>query len=150
ARLHLQELELGWITGRHMLNPGYRRSFEHDDVSGVTRALFEERLQLHHGSAGLFDGLSVHLIGGHTRGIQVVRVHTARGWVVLASDTTHYYENMESARPFATTFSREDTLAGFQTLPALADSPSHIVPGHDPIVMQRYPAPSRELEGSAV
>ncbi len=26
----------------------------------------------------------------------------------------------------------------------------HIIPGHDPLVMQRYPAPSAQLEGIAV
>ena len=29
-------------------------------------------------------------------------------------------------------------------------SPRHIVPGHDPLVMQRYQAPERKLEGVAV
>jgi hypothetical protein len=24
---------------------------------------------------------------------------------------------------------------------ALADSPAHIIPGHDPLVLERYPAP---------
>jgi len=32
----------------------------------------------------------------------------------------------------------------------LADSLQHIVPGHDPLVMKLYPAPSPELEGIAV
>jgi hypothetical protein len=31
-----------------------------------------------------------------------------------------------------------------------ADSEDHIVPGHDPLVRARYPAPSAELEGIAV
>jgi hypothetical protein len=33
---------------------------------------------------------------------------------------------------------------------AVAPSEDHIVPGHDPLVMQLYPAPSRELEGIVV
>ena len=32
----------------------------------------------------------------------------------------------------------------------LADSPEHIVPGHDPLVMKYYPAVKAELEGIAV
>ena len=39
---------------------------------------------------------------------------------------------------------------GFNTLEMLADSPDHVVPGHDPLVMQYYPAPSKELEGAVV
>jgi hypothetical protein len=32
----------------------------------------------------------------------------------------------------------------------LAQSPQHIIPGHDPLVMQRYPAPSKDLAGIVV
>ena len=41
-------------------------------------------------------------------------------------------------------------LEAFDALRAQAPTPHHIVPGHDPLVMQRYPAPSRELQGIAV
>ena len=29
----------------------------------------------------------------------------------------------------------------------LADSPKHIIPGHDPLVMERYLAASKEMDG---
>jgi hypothetical protein len=41
-------------------------------------------------------------------------------------------------------------LEGFNLLYRLADSPGHIVPGHDPLVMSYYPAVSKELAGIAV
>ncbi|MBV9460275.1 MAG: hypothetical protein JO141_22580, partial [Bradyrhizobium sp.] len=41
-------------------------------------------------------------------------------------------------------------LEGFDRLLALAPSESHIVPGHDPLVMRLYPAPNAELEGVIV
>jgi glyoxylase-like metal-dependent hydrolase (beta-lactamase superfamily II) len=92
----------------------------------------------------------VHLVPGHTPGIQVLRVNTARGAVVLASDTTHYYENMETGRPFATTHDAAKVIKGFEMLRELAASERHIVPGHDPLVVQRYPAASKELAGVAL
>ncbi|MEO8630864.1 MAG: N-acyl homoserine lactonase family protein, partial [Betaproteobacteria bacterium] len=33
------------------------------------------------------------------------------------------------------------------TMRRLASSPQHIVPGHDPLVLKRYPAPNPELQG---
>jgi hypothetical protein len=39
---------------------------------------------------------------------------------------------------------------GYRRLRELAESPAHIVPGHDPLVMERYPAPSRDLAGIVV
>ena len=80
----------------------------------------------------------------------VVRVHTERGWVVLASDSSHYYENFEADRPFSIAWEPDRVRAGFRALRALADSEQHIVPGHDPMVLDRYPAPSPELQGIAV
>ncbi len=64
-------------------------------------------------------------VGGHTKGLQVVRVHTARGWVVLASDASHYYRNMEEGRPFPAVFNVGDMLEGHRRLQALADSYAH-------------------------
>ena len=150
ARLHLQEQELRWVTSSEMFERGARGSFEVDDVVNIVRGLYDQRVQLHGGDWELAPGISVHLIGGHTPGIQVVRVNTDRGSVVLASDTTHYYENMETGMPFATTHDAAKVLAGFKTLHELAESPKHIVPGHDPLVMQRYPPASHKLEGVVV
>ena len=73
-----------------------------------------------------------------------------RGWVVLASDTSHYYEHMETGRVFPTAFHVGEMVEGYDRLRALADSPKHIIPGHDPLVMQRYPAPRPELKDAVV
>jgi glyoxylase-like metal-dependent hydrolase (beta-lactamase superfamily II) len=82
--------------------------------------------------------------------LQCIRVKTRRGYVVLASDATHLYEHMGSGRIFPTTYNLAEVLEGYNTLRKLATSPQHIVPGHDPAVMARYPAAKRELEGWVV
>jgi glyoxylase-like metal-dependent hydrolase (beta-lactamase superfamily II) len=89
---------------------------------------------------------------GHTPGMQSVRVHTARGWVVLASDAAHYYESLDPARetPFLTHVDLSSMLESFRRLHRLAPSPAHIVPGHDPLVLKRYPPPAPGLEGIVV
>ena len=80
-------------------------------------------------------------------GLQVVRVATRRGYVVLASDASHFYANMDEARPFPIVYNVADMMEGWAKLRSLADSPEHVIPGHDPLVLERYPAPSRELQG---
>jgi hypothetical protein len=91
----------------------------------------------------------MHAAGGHSAGLQFVRVRTRRGFVVIASDVSHFYENMASERP-STALHIGEMLEGFDRLLALASDESHIVPGHDPLVMKLYPAPSPQLEGIAV
>jgi glyoxylase-like metal-dependent hydrolase (beta-lactamase superfamily II) len=150
ARFHLQEPEIHYATGRHMKHKQLARSFEPDDVCGIVRLNFEGRVQYYNGPATPLPGIDLVPTGGHSAGLQFVKVATKRGVVVLASDVTHFYENMEAYRPFTTAFHIGDMLDAFDTLRAHAARPELIVPGHDPLVMQRYPAPSPELQGIAV
>jgi glyoxylase-like metal-dependent hydrolase (beta-lactamase superfamily II) len=150
ATFHLQDLEMAYATGRHMCHAPLGQAYEAEDVCAMVRRLFSARLQFHDRTDELAEGLSVHHIGGHTMGLQVVRVWTRRGWVVLASDASHFYANMEEARPFPILYNLGDMLEGYRTLQKLASSNEHIVPGHDPLVLKRYPAPKKGLEGVAV
>ena len=65
----------------------------------------------------------------------------------MASDASHFYANMEQVRPFPIVYSVADMVEGYRRLRELADSAAHIIPGHDPQVLVRYPAPSADLEG---
>ncbi len=150
ADFHLQDQEMRYATGRHMGEPVFRGAYEVEDVVGMVRRVYAGRVRFHDGDAAIAPGVSLHLVGGHTMGLQVVRVATRRGWVVLASDASHFYANMEQVRPFPIVYSVGDMVEGYRRLRALAESPAHIIPGHDPLVMQRYPAPSKDLEGIIV
>jgi glyoxylase-like metal-dependent hydrolase (beta-lactamase superfamily II) len=140
ARYHIQDREMEYCTGRCMCHSNLRHPFEADDVTAMVRKLFQGRVKFHNGSSDIADGVSVHLVGGHSRGLQFVRVRTRRGWVVLASDASHYYANFEQYRPFPVVVDVSETLEGYDAMRRLASSQSHIVPGHDPLVLQRYPA----------
>jgi len=147
ATFHLQDLEMNYATGRHMSQPVFSGAYEVEEVVGMVRRAYAGRVRFHDGDAELAPGISLHLIGGHTMGLQVVRVATRRGWVVVASDASHFYANMEQVRPFPIVYSLADMVEGYGRLRELADSPVHIIPGHDPLVLQRYPAPSAALQG---
>ena len=147
ARFHLQDKEMFYATGRCMGHALLAHAFDVEDVVAMVRRVYEGRIAFHDGDAELAPGLSVHFVGGHTMGLQMVRVWTQRGWVVLASDASHYYANMEEARPYPTVYNVGDMLAGHERAYALASSPSHVIPGHDPLVLKRYPAPQRDLQG---
>lgn len=147
ARYHIQEKEMSYCTGACMCHHSLNHPFEVDDVVTMVRRVFAGRVKFHDGSAEIAPDLSVHLVGGHSQGLQVVRVRTKRGWVVLASDTSHYYANFETGRPFPIIVSMEHMMRGFDTLRQLASSDAHIIPGHDPLVMKRYPAAKPGLEG---
>jgi glyoxylase-like metal-dependent hydrolase (beta-lactamase superfamily II) len=150
ATLHLQEREMAYATGKYMCQGCFSYAFDVEDVVGMVRKVYAGRASFHQGDAEIFPGVSLHLIGGHTMGLQVVRVETRRGAVVLASDASHFYANMEQTRPFPIVWSVAEMVDGYAKLRALADSAEHIIPGHDPLVFEKYPAVSGALEGIAV
>lgn len=150
ARFHLQDSEMAVATGRCMCHAHLRQPYDVENVVDMVRLLYAGRVCFHDRRADLAPGLSLHRIGGHSAGLQVVRVFTRRGWVVLASDASHLYENMRAGRPFPIVVDVAEMLEGFRTLQALADGPDHIVPGHDPLVAQRYAPLSVDTAGFAV
>jgi glyoxylase-like metal-dependent hydrolase (beta-lactamase superfamily II) len=96
-------------------------------------------VQFHDGDETLEQGVSLHRIGGHTMGLQAVRVNTERGAVVLASDASHFYAHMLTGRVFPIVYNVGELLDGYKRLRQLADSDAHVIPGHDPLVIERFP-----------
>lgn len=150
ARYHLQELEMGYCTGHCMCHDVLRKPFEADDVVAMVRKVFDGRVSFVDGEAEVAPGITVHHVGGHSKGLQVVRVWTRRGWLVLASDASHFYANMNEGRAFPILHSHIDTLDGYVRLRALASDPGAIIPGHDPILLTEYPAAAPGLEGAVI
>jgi glyoxylase-like metal-dependent hydrolase (beta-lactamase superfamily II) len=140
ARYHLQDREMAYATGRHMAHRAIAHAYTAGQVAGMVRHVFAGRVAFHDGDAELAPGISLHLLGGHTMGMQAVRVKTRIGWIVLASDAAHYYENFETGRPFYIVHDLGAVLEGYARLKALADDPRFVVPGHDPLVCQYYAA----------
>ena len=147
ARFHLQETEVAYSTGRYMCHPLIRIPFEVDDVVAMVRKVFAGRVVFHDGTEQIAPGITVHKIGGHSKGLQCVTVKTRRGTVVLASDTAHLYSHIEQGRVFPITYNVGEVLDGYETLRRLGSSANHVVPGHDPKVLQRYPAARPGMEG---
>ncbi|HTY48887.1 MAG TPA: N-acyl homoserine lactonase family protein, partial [Steroidobacteraceae bacterium] len=150
ARFHLQDRELSFATGRHMGHACLAHAYDLEAVLGMVRLVYEARVQFHDGDADILPGLSVHHVGGHTLGLQVVRVWTRAGWVVLASDAVHYLANMSSGRPFPIVADVVQMVQGWGRVRSLAGPTGAIIPGHDPIVMQRYREPEPALRGLIV
>ena len=139
ATLHMQSAEMAYATGPCMCHETLRMPFSGDHICEAVKRLYSGKLRFYDGDAEIADGVSVHKVGGHSRGLQAVRVRTSAGWMVLASDAAHFYENFEAGKPFPIVVDLEDMLNGFDTLRALASRPELIIPGHAPLVMARFP-----------
>jgi glyoxylase-like metal-dependent hydrolase (beta-lactamase superfamily II) len=152
ATFHVQDSEVQFATGRYMCHRALSSTFDVENVTGLVENVYRGRVRFHDGDAELAPGISLHRIGGHTAGMQVMRVHTARGWVVLASDAAHFYRNFLTGNPYPIVLNIGQVLEGNRRLVALADSPEHVVPGHDPQVLEIYPrlAGTGEVEAACL
>jgi glyoxylase-like metal-dependent hydrolase (beta-lactamase superfamily II) len=134
ARIHIQDREMAFATGRHMCTACIRVPFEADHVVSMVRALFADKVTFHDGEGEIAPG-------GHSDGLQVVRVQTARGPVVIASDALHFYANDETSNPFPIIFDLGAMTQGWRIARRLAGGDeTRVIPGHDPAVRTRFPA----------
>jgi glyoxylase-like metal-dependent hydrolase (beta-lactamase superfamily II) len=147
ARFFLQDREMAFATGRNMLHDILRHAYTVRHVQALIGAVYDKRVVFVHQTSEVAPGVTVHHVGGHTDGLQIVRVRTRRGWMVLTSDAAHFYANMDLPNPYPLLYSVGDMLRGFDTVRLLADSPTHIIPGHDPLVMERFPSASASSKG---
>jgi len=140
ARIVLQEAEMAFWTGKPATRPEMGRHGLPADIERLVRMNFENRIQWVDGDVELRDGISLHLVPGHTPGSQAVRVRTARGWVVVAGDAAHYYEEVEELHPFSVFSDLPAMYDSLEKLATLADSRDRVLPGHDPRMFDLFPA----------
>jgi glyoxylase-like metal-dependent hydrolase (beta-lactamase superfamily II) len=70
ARFHLQDREMAYATGRHMCHARLRMPFDIENVTGMVREVYRGRVAFHDGDDELASGISLHLVGGHSDGLQ--------------------------------------------------------------------------------
>jgi glyoxylase-like metal-dependent hydrolase (beta-lactamase superfamily II) len=138
ATFHVQSEEMRFYTGALATRPAFRGSIYLPDIHSLVQLNYEERVAFHDGDAQIVPGVRVHQATGHTAGMQIVSVETARGRVVLTSDASHYYANMDEGNVFNTFMDLAGVYRGHDLIRSLASSPDLIVAGHDPLVLQRF------------
>jgi glyoxylase-like metal-dependent hydrolase (beta-lactamase superfamily II) len=138
AEYWIQRDEVAFWTGPFGRSPAFRQSANVGALAHLVELTYAERVRMVDGDREVLPGLRVHRVGGHTAGLQIVTVATARGTVVLTSDASHFYRNVETRQPVQIVTSMPDMLAAFETIHALAGAERLVVAGHDPAVAERF------------
>lgn len=139
ARFHLQAAEMAFATGPCMCHDAIRAPFTVDHVCAMVRKVYSGRVTFHSGDGQVAPGVEVVAMPGHSPGLQSVRVKTARGWILLASDASHYYENFLMGKIFPIVMDAPGMLESFRRLKRLGGATGRIIPGHDPLVRHLFP-----------
>ncbi|MCY6381152.1 N-acyl homoserine lactonase family protein [Hoeflea prorocentri] len=140
AVFHLQSAEMAFATGPCMCHGTLRMPYTAQHVCQMIHHVYSGRVIFHDGEGIVAPGITLHHIGGHSRGLQSVQIKTASGHLCLASDASHYYENFISQKPFPIVDSIADMHNGWQTIQSLASHRDLVIPGHDPLVTRHFPA----------
>ncbi len=107
---------MSYATGRCMCFGALRHPFSVEHVTLMVRHVFSERVTFHSGEGEVAPGVTLHRVGGHSDGLQVVRVETARGPVVLASDALHFFGNLHRRSPFPIVYNVGEMCVGWETV----------------------------------
>ncbi|SKZ13764.1 N-acyl homoserine lactonase family protein [Gordonia sp. w5E2] len=117
----------------------FAHSVEDDEIDHLRTVADQGRLILCAGRTAIAPGIELIELGGHSPGQAILLVNTADGVVLLASDATHYYEELDRDMPFLVVADLAAMYAGFDTMKRLAQEyDATLVPGHDPEVMTRF------------
>lgn len=146
ARVVVASSELAFWTGPWGQKTLFAHSVEDEDVATLQELAAAGRVDQVTGRSTLVDGIELIEVGGHTPGQLIVLVRAAEAEVILASDSLHYYEELELDRPFTHVADLPAMYAGFALLRELVAEPGRVlVAGHDPLVMEQFaPVPGSE------
>jgi glyoxylase-like metal-dependent hydrolase (beta-lactamase superfamily II) len=139
ATVWIQKEEYAYYTGAAWQEGGKHGGIDPEDLAALLQINTQGRLRLVDGDREILPCVRVYTGGRHTYASQYVSVPTRSGPAVLASDNMYLFENLEKHAAIAQTFDRQSNLKAQDNMKALAGKKGHIVPGHDPAVMTRYP-----------
>jgi glyoxylase-like metal-dependent hydrolase (beta-lactamase superfamily II) len=151
AELLVPALELDFWQGPLARRPQFADAVERTELDGLRDAEAAGRVRRLIGGEELAQGVHAVHLGGHSPGQMALAIFGTGHPVVLASDAVHFYDELERDRPFAVIADLAEVYEAYDTLRELAGAPgSHLVPGHDAAVMERYPRVEGEASAFAV
>jgi glyoxylase-like metal-dependent hydrolase (beta-lactamase superfamily II) len=145
ANVWIQKDEFRYYTGEAWQPGGDHDGIDPDDVQQLMRLNTEGRLRWVDGdNVEIFPGIRAYTGARHTFASQYLRVDGTPPFV-LASDSVYLYRNLTEHKASAT-FSEADYPANIKNqerMIQLAGSPDRVVPGHDALQFQKFPAKGR-------
>jgi glyoxylase-like metal-dependent hydrolase (beta-lactamase superfamily II) len=139
ATVWIQREEYRYYTGEAWQQRNTHGGIDGDDMQALLKINLEGRLRFVEGDdQEIIPGIRCYIGGKHTRESQFVSVKTGAGTAVFTSDNVYLYENLEKHVPIAATLDAASNLKAQDRVRTLASDPRLIVPGHDPLVFERF------------
>jgi glyoxylase-like metal-dependent hydrolase (beta-lactamase superfamily II) len=145
ANVWIQKDEYRYYTGEAWQPGGNHGGIDPEDVKQLLQLNTEGRLRLVDGdNVEILPGVRAYTGARHTYASQYLRIDGNPAFV-LASDNCYLYRNLAEHKASAT-FSEADqpgNIAAQSRMIELAGSADRVVPGHDALQFQKFPAQGR-------
>jgi glyoxylase-like metal-dependent hydrolase (beta-lactamase superfamily II) len=141
ATFWVQRREVEFWAGDTARDPWFRRWVSDSLTEDLRTLRAADRLRVIDGAQEPFPGVRLEWVGGHSPGMQIVTVETAKGAFVLANDALTTYRNLrEWAPPAIHLCGIQECLDAMRRIRDLTGGDeSRLCPGHDSEVWQRFP-----------
>jgi glyoxylase-like metal-dependent hydrolase (beta-lactamase superfamily II) len=142
AQLWMQYDDYSYFVGTAWQKNGFHGGFYREDVKIIVARNLEGKLNLIKGdSIEIFPGIRAFIGSKHTWESQYLLVNTKTDKVIIASDNSWYYYNLEHLVPIPPkfTFDTKAYVKQLKRMRALQPDVSLIIPGHDALVFSKFP-----------
>jgi len=105
-----------------------------------------QRVRYVAGEEKIINGVTCHLVGGHTPGMQVVSVETENGIAVICSDLAYLFRNITEETPVGSFWDLHQACEGLHKVKQIASDEKLLFPSHDPLVWDgRFPLVNQRI-----
>jgi len=146
ATFYIQEKEFNfWVKDPISKKPPFLMLSNPIGHMHLAKLKGTERLVLIKGDQVILPGIQILLAPGHTPGLQVVAVNTARGTAIVGSDCAHIFRNYEEEIPSSFITDMVAWMKTYERLKSKVSSPDLLFPGHDMKMLTQYPKVAEDI-----
>jgi glyoxylase-like metal-dependent hydrolase (beta-lactamase superfamily II) len=145
ASFHVHRRELEFWHSADAKRPESAAVAEPRELAAIDAAVDAGRVREIENDRLIAPGVLALWTGGHAPGQLIIVVRSGNALVVVASDALHFYEELDGGPNFAIFSDLEEMNEGYELLRELARRGAVVVPGHDPLVLDRFPRLEGEL-----
>jgi len=141
AQIWMQKDDYDYFVGAAWQKNGFNEGFYKEDVKNIVNKNLDGKLTLIKGdSIEIFPGIRAFIGSRHTWESQYLLVNTKTDKVIIASDNSWFYYNLENLIPITHyLFDPIAYLNQLKRMRVLQHNISLIIPGHDPLVFTKFP-----------
>jgi glyoxylase-like metal-dependent hydrolase (beta-lactamase superfamily II) len=141
ATVWMQQGDYAYFVGGAWQQGADNRGLDKRDVLNIVQANLDGRLRLVNGdSLEILPGIRVFIGSKHTYESQHLLVNTSTERVLIASDDVWFYYNIQNLLSVPLTSDTGAYVKQLRRMKTLVSNPELIIPGHDALVLSKFPS----------